>query len=469
MFTILIFLLLSTAAPAQEIPVSKEILKVTLPKPLEFHLDNGLTVLVIEDHRFPEITMRLQIRGAGSVFDPPGMAGLANATAGMLSQGTGSQTAVQISAQRNLLSADIYGYAPASSLETIFHMAGTSETFDRWLKLGIYQLLHPAFPEEEWNKTRKQWLANLQRQRGDSTNLASQHFNRAVFGVHPAGAVTTAASLEAIGIDAMKKWHEERYAPQNAILGVVGDVKAAKLLPRLQAAFASWKKNGYQVQPIPDTRASGEPRIQIVDRPGAVQTTLLAGHIAVGRRDPDYEAVQVMMRILDVNVRQTLAQEHGYSYIMAVSAKASAGEFAGPWQVQASFRAEAAADAIREVFSEIRQLRGEAAREKVRPAARVENRRQNLAGGFAFSLERPDQLLQYAMDRKTYNFPEDYWDSYVSRILAVTEADVQRMARKYLDPGTMHVVAVGDSSKLRPVLEKYGKVVIFDTGGKVLP
>lgn len=456
-------------APGKETPVSHAALTVKVPRAREIHLDNGLTILLIEDHRLPEISMTLQIRGAGSLFDPPEMTGLADATAEMLSHGTASHTGKEIAEEREFLSADINAYSSTSSPETVFVMSGLSENFDQWFALGIDEFLHPAFPPEEWDQMRQQWLANMRTKRGNPNFLASERFTKAVFGAQAAGATQTSATLQTITVDAMRQWYTEHYAPQQAILGIVGDVRPDTLLPRLKAALYSWKRNDSQTPAVPDPSAVAESRILLVDRPGAVQTTLVAGNIGLSRRDPDYLTFQVARELLRINMTQNLAFGHGYAYISAVNVYFGAGEYAGPWRVQVPFRSEVTGEALTEILGEVLKIRGDKPHDEKVFTDRLERAKANLVGNFAFSLERPGTALGCAMDSSLYGLPEDYWDTYIAKTSAVTAADVRRVARKYFSTDTIQIVAVGDASKIRSVLEKFGKVTVFDSGGNLLP
>jgi len=449
-------------------PVSKETVRVKLPKTVEVHVDNGLTILLVEEHRLPEIYMRFRFRGAGAFFDPSGMTGLAKATADTLLRGTATRTPMQIAREIDLLSTEIQSYAPDSATYTALSLHGLSENFERWFNLGIDELLHPAFSPDEFGRWRQQQLANTRNRRGDPSFLAAERFIPALFGPHPTITQRTPDNLETITTDSLRKWHDQRYAPQNAVLGIVGDVTPARILPQLKAAFSSWKRNDFMVPKASRVASSTESQLLLVDRPSAVQTVLLIGNIGPGRGDPDYEVFQVLNRVLLVNVRRNLASR-SYAYISATTTNFTTEGLGGSWQLQTAFRTEVTDQALREVLSEVRQIRGEASRDERIAAERLESQKQYLVNAFALSLEHPDQVLQYSMDRKLYGLSDDYWDRYVSKISAVRSEDLQRVARKYVDQKTLQIIAVGDAAKIRAALEQHGKVIVYDPGGNVLP
>jgi predicted Zn-dependent peptidase len=157
-----------------------------------------------------------------------------------------------------------------------------------------------------------------------------------------------------------------------------------------------------------------------------------------------------------------LREEKGYTY--GVYSDVTALRYAGPWRAGGSMRTEVTAEAVSEFFKEIRRIR----EEKVSEAELADNKRA-ITARFALSLEQPTGVLAFAMVQKTYGFPADYWDTYPAKIMAVSADDVQRVARKYLNPETMQLVAVGDAHKIKAALEKYGPVEVYDSTGKLVP
>jgi zinc protease len=452
--------------PKNRAPVSKEVLRVKLPHAVEMHLDNGLTVLILENHRLPTISMTLELRSAGALWEPAEMTGLASATATMLREGTTTRTSKEIAETVDRLAAGINAFAGQGGVGTSMNISGLTENFDQWFPLAVDILLHPSFPAEEWTKLKQRQLIGLRNQRTSPQFLSRERFNKAVYGDHPAAILSaTAASLEAITPEAMKKWHDERYIPQNAILGIAGDVTAAQIMPKLRSAFAAWKKTELKTAGAPAATPAAERRIMIVNRAGSVQTNLVMGNIAIDRRSPDYVALMVMNQVLgggsSARLFNNLREDKGYTY--GAYSSLSAGEYAGPWEATSEVRTDVTEGAMREFFNEFNRIRDE----KV-PAAEMDEKKRSVVARFALSLESPQSVLSFAITRKVYGLPEDYWDTYPAQISAVTAEDVQRVAKKYLNLDNIQIVAVGDSAKIKSVLEKYGKVTVYDVDGKVM-
>lgn len=445
-------------------PLSKEVLKVKLPRPVEAKLDNGLTILILEDHRFPTVNVQFAINGAGALYEPANMPGLANATAQMLREGTKTRSSKQIAEDVDKLGATLGANSGFGSIQTNITAAGLSDNFDQWFPLATDILMNPTFPAEELTKFKQRLKAQLRQQRSSPDFLANEQFSRAVYGNHPASIVaTTAEAVDALTPEVLANWQKTRYAPQNTILGIAGDVNAAELIPKLKQALAGWQKtDASEVLPKNPTPAP-QKKIIVVNRPDSVQTTMAMGNIAIDRRSPDYPAMIVMDNIIgsggSARLFMKLREEQGLTY--GAYSTFTAVKYPGPWRAGGDFRTEVTEQAMTGFLNEINRIRDE----KVSTDELEENKRSVVAS-FALSLEQPTQLLSYEIVRRIYGFPEDYWETYPARIMAVTTEDVQRVARKYLNPESLQIVAVGDASKIRTVLEKFGTVTVYDAEGK---
>lgn len=444
-------------------PLSREILRVKLPKPIEGRLKNGLTVLVLEDHRAPSISVQLHIQGAGALFEPANMSGLANVTAAMIREGTKSRTSRQIAEQLDRLGATFGAGSSFGSPEVVLSASGLSDNFGAWFELALDMLLNPSFPADELEKLKQRQRVQLRQQRSASNFLANERFSRAVYGNHPAAIVSpTRESLDALTQEAVVQWHAQRYGPHEAILGIAGDVHAAELIPKLERWLADWKGKEAKIIWPQNPAPSGAGKVFLVHRPDSVQTTVALGNIAIDRRSPDYIPMVVMNRIIgggaSARLFLNLREEKGFTY--GVYSNLSAGWYPGPWQAGGNMRTEVTEGALVEFFNEIRRIR----EEKV-PAAELEDNKRAIAASFALSLEQPTRALSFAIVRHQYRLPADYWDSYPEKIMAVSADDVQRVARKYLNPEAMQLVAVGDATRIKAALEKYGPVELFDQEG----
>lgn len=448
-------------------PVARDILSVKLPKPVEAKLTNGLTVLIIEDHRAPFVSVQLQVGGAGGLFEPTVMTGLASVTAQMLREGTKNKNSIQLAEAIDRLGASIGASSSFGSSDTVLSASGLSDNFEDWMGIAFEMLLHPSFAADELEKLKQRLRVQLREQRSNANFLLSERFNRAVYGEHPAGNVSvTTESLDRLTQDALRKWHRERYAPQNSILGIAGDVRAKELIAKLEKRLAGWKKSDLTPALPRDPRAASARKVYLVHRPNSVQTTVSLGNIAIDRRSPDYMPMVVMNDVIgggaSARLFLNLREEKGYTY--GVYSDFTALRYPGPWRAGGNMRTEVTEGALVEFFNEIRRIRDE----KV-PLAELEESKRSIVASFALSLEQPSRVLGFAITRKLYDLPADYWDVYAAKIAAVTVADVQRVARKYLDPDKIQIAAVGDAGKIKAILEKYGAVEVYDSNGAPLP
>ncbi len=445
-------------------PVSKEILQVKLPRPVETTLANGISLMILEDHRFPLVTVQFDISGAGPMYEPAARPGLAGATARLLSEGTKTRTSMQIAERIDSLGASLSATAPFGSGSALVTASGLSDSFDDWFALTTDVLLHPSFPADELTHFQARANPALLQQRTQPGFLANQTLSHELYGAYPAAVVSaTPESLDALTPALLAEWHDKHYAPQNTILAISGDVHAETLIPKLRKWLAGWQRSKATVDFPAGPPPAKKERIFLVDRPDSVQTTLLMGNLAIDRTSPDYPALVVLNEVLGAGSASrlflNLREEKGYTY--GVYSNLIARKYAGPWTMGGDLRTEVTDGAMTEFLRELNRIRDE----KV-PGDELDAARRSVVARFALSLESPQQLIGGAITRKAYNFPADYWDKYPAQIASINADDVQRVARKYIDPSTMQVVAVGDAGKIKPILEKYGPVEIVDNSGK---
>jgi len=445
-------------------PISKDVLRVNLPKPAEFTLPNGLTVLVLEDHRLPLVSVQLSIDGSGGLYDPANLPGLAATTAQMLREGTKTRASRQLAEEIDAMGASISAGSSSTSANTTLNASGLSENIEKWFPVAVDVLLHPSFPAAEFTNIKQRQKTGLISSRTQPSFLATERFNRAIYGNYPAAVIASnAEAIDAMTAENLMKWHDEHYAPQNAILAVSGDVNAATLVPKLKQWLAEWQKTNASPKLPPAPTAVQAKNIYLVDRPNSVQTTLYIGNVGFDRRSPDYIAYAVMNGVLGgsaaARLFMNLRENKGYTY--GVYSSYSAFQYPGFWRAAGDFRSDVTGLAMGELLNEFNRIRDE----KV-PDGELEEAKRAIVAGFALQLESPQTIMSNAIIRKIYGFPDDYWDTYPAKVMAITADDVQRVAKKYIDPNSIQVVAVGDGSKIKPMLEKFGTVETYATDGK---
>jgi zinc protease len=455
---------LSQVERKNKAPISNQVLQVKIPKPTEVKLDNGLTVLILEDHRFPLTNVQFYVSGAGGLYAPDAWPGLASLTAQMLREGTKTRPSKQLAEEIDALGATVNANAGFDQSGATVNASGLSENFDKWFAVTVDVLLHPAFSAEEFNNMKQRAKTALIQNRTNPNFLAQERFNRAVYGNFPAAVISTnAETLDKLTPENLAKWHDERYVPQNSILAISGDVNTATLMPKLKQWLAGWQKTDNEIKKLTGSTPVPTKNIFLVDRPGSVQTTLWLGNVGFERRSADYIPYTVLNGVFGgsaaARLFMNLRENKGYTY--GVYSNSTGGQYPGYWRTYGEFRSDVTGGAMTELLVEINRIRDE----KV-PATELEEAKRAIVAGFALSLESPQQIINYAITIKLFGFPDDYWDTYPSKVMAVTADDVQRVAKKYIDPNTMQVVAVGDASKIKTMLEKFGTVEMYATDGK---
>ncbi|HEX8844401.1 MAG TPA: pitrilysin family protein [Pyrinomonadaceae bacterium] len=444
-------------------PVNKEILKVSLPKAQEATLSNGLRVVLLESHRVPTFSMQMVVM-SGGLSDPSNHHGLAAFTATLLREGTQKRTSKDIAEQIDTLGGTLTANAGVSSFTSTVTTSGLVENLDQTLDLFADVVRNPKFPQEEVEKYKARQLQQLQFQRSIPQFLAAERFQRAIYGDHPAGMIVAPAeSIKKTTSADLAKFHSTYYRPNNSMLTIVGDVTLREIMPKLERVFGDWQKADVPQTKIPSAPEQGAMRIQLIDRPGSVQTVLQLGNLGIERTNEDYFAVLVMNQILGggpaARLFLNLREAKGYTY--GAYSNFGGSKFRGTVISSSEVRTDVTEGAMKEFMYELKRIRDE----KASPVE-LENAKRALVGSFALSLEQPNALLQNIVTQKLYDMPADYWDTYPQKVSAITAEDIQRVAQKYVDLGRLQVVAVGDASKARDVLAKYGTVEVYDAEGQ---
>lgn len=445
-------------------PVNKEVLKVKLPRAEEATLKNGLQVILLPAHKVPTFNIQLVVM-SGGLSDKSDFRGLSNFTAALLREGTTKRSSKDIAEQVDALGATLTATSGLSSLTSVVSTSGLIENLDQTLDLFADVIRNPTFPQVEVDKYKTRTLAQLQFQRSIPQFLAAEQFSKAIYGAnHPASLVAPPLeSIKKLTSKDLAEFHSTYYRPNNAILAIVGDVSMKEILPKLETVFGDWQKGDVPAATIPPAPAQSESRIYLIDRPGSVQTVLQLGTLGIERTSPDYFSVLLADRVLgggpSGRLFLNLREDKGYTY--GAYSNFGGSKFRGTWVSSSEVRTDVTEGAMKEFMYELNRLRNEPV-----STEELENAKRAIIGSFALSLEQPTTLLQNIVTQKIYNLPADYWDTYPQKVSAITVADVQNAAKKYIDMSHLQVVAVGDAAKAREILAKYGKVAVYDAEGK---
>jgi len=409
-------------------------------------LSNGLPVWIVELHKVPVAHVTLVVKaGAGS--DPRDKYGIANLTAEMLDEGAGARDALQIADAVDYLGANLStsSSSDASYVDLQVPVARLSDA----LPIMADVALRPTFPQDELKRVREELLTSIVEAQDDPATLIQFAFPRIVFGPqHRYGTMSfgTAATLKGFTVADLKQFHSTQYVPPKSLLIVTGDVTAASAVARLEPTFGAWKGTAAQTPAVATAPQLTARQIYIVDKPGAAQSQIRIGWIGVPRSTPDYFPLRVLNTVLGEaftsRLNQNLREEHGYAY--GASSRFDMRGSAGPFYAAAGVQTDKTSESLTEFFKELEGIR------KPVPAEEVEKARNYLALLMPRSFETTGSLANSLAQMFVYNLPADYFATYTQRVRAVTPADVQRVADKYIQPDRFAVVIVGDRTVIEP-------------------
>lgn len=446
-------------APAPLEPIPFEI-----PQPFETALDNGLKIVVFEDERLPLVSYRLAFF-SGDADDPEDFVGMTNAVASMLNEGTQELSSRQIAEQIEQLGSSIS--ANSNTDNTVVSASALSLYSTEILELVAELVLYPAFPENELNLYKQNTIEGLKLQRSQPSFLAGEQMAKILYGAHPYGIYSpTPENIENITREKLRRFHEQIFVPNNAMLIVVGDVKRDDLLKEIDDAFGGWQAGELRTKEFPDTPQRAERSLTIVDRPGSAQSNIVLGNLAIERRSPDFFPVLVMNQILGAGassrIFMNLREEKGYTYgaYSRFDTKKRGGEF----EATAEVRTAVTGDSLKEFFYEINRIRDEEVGEE-----ELRDAKNFLTGVFPIRAETQEGLTNLIVSQKIYDLPDDYLQTYRDKVNEVTVEDVQHVANKYINPDKMAIVIVGDGEEVLEQAKSYAdNVEIFNKDGKKL-
>ncbi len=438
------------AKPKQTPPPPQPEKKIHFPAFEQKTLPNGLRVVVVEHHETPTVSLQLQIL-AGKVFTPAGKAGVANATAELLRQGTQSRSAQQIAEAIDAVGGNLATYGSWDSAGAIAQT--TSDQLDLGLDLLSDVILRPSFPADEIERWRGQTLNGLRVQVEDAGYLADASLDRAVFGDHPYGLpdAGTPASVQSLTREDLVAFHREHYVPNEAILAVVGDVKPAEAFAKVERAFGAWPKGQAHEIPKIQAPAAGKPRIVVIDKPDAVQTEIRTGQIGLAYTDPDYFVSQVYNAVLgggaSARLYEEIRRKRGLSY-----GAGSAFLYMlqpGSFTANTFTKTESTLEALDTVLAVIRGLK-----EQPVPQEELATRKTYLTGVFPLEIETAEGIAAKVLEAMKYGLGREYLESYRDRLDAVTADQVKSFAGRRIQDTPPLIVLAGNASAFRADLEK---------------
>jgi zinc protease len=414
-------------------------------------LSNGLQVVAVLHHEQPAVTMRLLVR-VGAASDPKNKLGLARLAASLLDQGTTTKSAQETNDAIDFIGG-VMGAAAGTDL-TFVNMVVMKDSFETGMRMLSDMARHPAFAQTEIDRQRQQTLSGLQVSLQDPEYVANSVFDRLVYGFHPYGLPDsgTPETISSLSRDDLLSFHRQHFAPNNAILAIVGDVAAEEAFSTAKKVFGDWEKRDVPAQkfiePPEPTR-----RVIVVNKPDSVQTEVRVGHLGIARNHPDYMAVNLAIRILggegSNRLHQVLRTERGLTY--GAQANMDTLKETGDFEAETNTRTDATGEVLKVIVDEFWRLQ----RERV-GAMELDNAKAYLTGSFPLTIEVPESIAIQVVNALFYGLPLEQLQNFRERVNAVTVDDIQRVARAYLHPDRLSVVLVGNAAAFAPQLRSVG-------------
>jgi len=431
--------------------------KINIGKPQSFKLSNGLTVLVVENHKLPRVSATLTIDNAP--FAEGSKAGLSMLTGSVMGNGTSKISKDAYNEEVEFYGANVnlhVGGGYASSL---------TKYFPRVLELMAQGAIDPLFSQVEFDKEKEKQIEALKADEKNVTSTSNRVRNVLAYGKnHPSGEYVTEETLKNISLADVKQHYANFFSPNNAYLIITGDIKFADAKKLVEKNFGKWKKGNSPKIEYPDPKDVQYTQINFVDMPNAVQSEIaLINMNKLRMTDKDYFAVLLANQILggDFNsyLNMNLREAHGWTY----GARSSIGatRYVSTFRAASSVRNAVTDSAVVEFLKEVKRIRTE----KVDPQMLADTK-AGYIGQFVMDIEEPQTVARLALNTLLHKLPDNFYENYIASINAVTVEDIQRVANKYFSYDNSRIVVVGKGSDVIGPLEKLNiPIFYFDKYG----
>jgi zinc protease len=441
--------------------------ELKLPKLERSTLSNGLRVILAERHDVPVVNFWIML-DAGYAADQFAKPGTAKLLSTLLIDGTHTRNALQINDQSALLGAELEGY---SNLDvTTVRLSALKSKLDPSLDLFSDVIRNPSFPEADFKREQKLQLDAIQQEQKTPFLMALRVFPGLLYGPgHAYGAPFTgsgtAASVQKITRDDVIKFHQVWFRPNNATLVVVGDATLAELTPKLEKLFSNWKPQAVPVKNVSAVTLPPKSVVYIVDKPGATQSLILAGHVAVAPNTPHEIAIQAMNEglggMFSSRLNMNLREDKHWSY--GVGSAVIGARAQRPFIVFAPVQTDKTKESLLEVNKELRAILAdrpvtadELARIQANETLSLPGSRETInAVGFSIT-----ELVRFG-------WPDNYYDTMAGKIRGLTTSDLDAAAKQVIHPDSLVWVVVGDRIKIESDIRELnlGKVRLVDADG----
>ncbi len=440
----------------QPAPAAAE--KINVGKSKSFTLENGLQVIVVENHKLPLVSLSLVVNN-DPVLEKEN-AGYVDMTGKLLRTATSKKSKDVIDKEVDLIGGELNFTASG------FYAGSLKKHSEKLMSIISEVLTDAVFKQEELDKLKKQAKSNIASNKDDPDRIAGKIFKKVIYGEnHPYSEDETEQSIDAISLDMCKNYFETYYRPNVSYLSIVGDVSYNEAKVYAEKYFGKWKrgetpKHTYQFPEAPLVN-----RLVIVDKPNCVQSVIQVGHpVDMRPSAPDFFPARVMNTILGGGIFrlfENLREKHGFTY--GAFSSLTSDTRVGSFVAFSSVRNEVTDSALTEIFYEMKRIRTEPVGE-----SELSKAKNYLTGIFAIQLESPQMIANLAINVKRFGLAEDFYQTYLPRLAAVTAAEVQSAAKKYELPEQSFIVIVGKQSDILDKVKKFsvsGRIDFYDVDG----
>jgi zinc protease len=462
----------ASAADRSKPPVLGAPPSLALPPLARTTLPNGLKVVLAERHDVPVVQLNL-IVDAGHAADSRAKPGTADLTLGIITDGTKTRDALQISARAAALGARL---GAGSTLDTSYiSLNAITSRLPQSLELFSDVLLNPTFPEAELTRLKAQFLAAIQQQKSQPRGIASRLFPRLVYGAdhaysNPFSGIGTEETVSSMTTDELKAFYRRWVRPDNATLLIVGDTTLSRIRPLLEQRLSQWKAPDEPV-PVKQLQAvapQAKPRVFLVNRSGAEQSLIMAVELAPPRSAPDNVALETLNTILGGSfvsrINMNLREDKHWSYGAGSSLIDAKGQ--RPFVASALVQTDKTAESMQEMLKELRDVIGsrQPTLEEIRFA------KDTLVRTLPGRNETSGEVAGSYADILTYGLPDNYLNDFVDEVQALTPGQLQAAGAELVHPDVLTWIIVGDLSAIEASVRKLelGEVKVLDTDGQVL-
>jgi zinc protease len=431
---------------------------VKLPPITEKTLDNGLLVVVVENHELPVVYMKMVVV-AGSLYDTKELGGLASFTADMIRKGTNARTAVEIAESIDFVGGSLNSSASRDAIYVNTNVL--VKHFDIALDLLSDIILNPVFDEDEIERKRKKTLSEIIQSKERPSTVCANAFSEMLFRVHPYGhpVIGTRESVGNIAKDDIVNFYETYFRPNNSILLIAGDIEPNDAVARIADAFRGWQK-----AEIPDLSTTSfivpeGHEILLIDKPDATQTYIRFGNFGITRDNDDYYSFLVMNYILGSGVSfvnrlmQQVRDDAGLTYDIR-----TVNEFhllPGAYYCNTFTENDSTLKAINAAIGIMKDMA-----ENDVSDDEFKNAVSFWSGFYPITLETPSQVANEIIKTEVYNLPVSYIEDFAKNIKNVKKKDIRRIAKRLIDTDNMVFVVVSNAADVKDDLEKLGTVTV---------